>query len=311
MTHRSVSIGLIGVPRDRIDETATALLRQPRLQLTQVYDPCWKTAEGFAGRIVADVAPSIRELLRCCRGVIVGNAGWLGDLPLRWSIQQQHPLLALGSTLLGMEESLLEELHRLNSSQGTLVMPDLLHRWCPSTIRLRELTATRIGAVESLSVEYHQPSLKTPLLTSVVDWCGNVIQSQVLEVRPAEASDAVRLLFRRRAQSGEPVWADVRCTADAGDPLFPLSAKVRCRHGSAEVHGAQELSWRIGHSVSRESLTQDRSAWDLMFDLFGRRLAGGIVPVPDLADVRTALRIRSGVERCGETGESFVIHAHS
>ena len=62
------------------------------------------------------------------------------------------------------------------------------------------------------------------------------------------------------------------------------------------VLGEQSLEWSIGPRLEHESLVSDRAAADVMYDLFGRRLVGGIVPVPDLADLIRAQRILAAAE---------------
>ena len=62
--------------------------------------------------------------------------------------------------------------------------------------------------------------------------------------------------------------------------------------GVAEIRSASEVAWRSGdRPMESEKLTSDRSEHDIMLDLFCRRVAGGLIPVPDFFDVSHALRM--------------------
>ena len=71
-----------------------------------------------------------------------------------------------------------------------------------------------------------------------------------------------------------------------------LPVRIACDRGSAEIRSASEVAWQVGDQrLESETLTSDRSEHDIMLDLFCRRVAGGLIPVPDYFDVSNALRI--------------------
>ncbi len=71
-----------------------------------------------------------------------------------------------------------------------------------------------------------------------------------------------------------------------------LPVRIACERGSAEIRSASEVAWQAGDQpLESETLTSDRSEHDIMLDLFCRRVAGGLIPVPDYFDVSNALRI--------------------
>jgi|GEM_PF-919745 len=71
-----------------------------------------------------------------------------------------------------------------------------------------------------------------------------------------------------------------------------LPVRIQCERGRAEIRSASEVAWQVdGQPLESEKLTSDRSEHDIMLDLFCRRVAGGLIPVPDYFDVSHALRI--------------------
>lgn len=79
-------------------------------------------------------------------------------------------------------------------------------------------------------------------------------------------------------------------SADCSEQL-PL-VRISCERGWAEIRSASEIAWQIGEQRSEsEKLTADRAEHDIMLDLFCRRVAGGLIPVPDFFDVSHALRM--------------------
>jgi predicted dehydrogenase len=71
-----------------------------------------------------------------------------------------------------------------------------------------------------------------------------------------------------------------------------VPVRIACERGSAEIRSASEIAWQAGDQpLESETLTADRSEYDIMLDLFCRRVAGGLIPVPDYFDVSNALRI--------------------
>jgi hypothetical protein len=59
---------------------------------------------------------------------------------------------------------------------------------------------------------------------------------------------------------------------------------VQCQYGSASLEGTQRLMWQLENERFTESLSADRPAAEVMLDHFTRRVVGGLIPVPTLAD---------------------------
>ncbi|WP_437223576.1 hypothetical protein SH661x_003271 [Planctomicrobium sp. SH661] len=278
-----------------------ALLRQSRLQLTDVYDPCLAKAQENAQHLDATFSPSLDGMLRRCQGVVIGDVKWMGLEPVSRACELQRPSLILQSVLAQLSQSDLERLQKMSFDSRTMIMPELSFRWARSTLRLRELTATQAGAIERLELTYRgEPGSHAELMA--FDWCCNVMQSECRSVIADTEEDTVLLKFRRPDRHGNSVTARIQSNPAAGENGCPtLTAKIECRHGRVDLTGEEKLDWEIDRRRVSDSLASDRSASDVMFDLFGRRLVGGIVPIPEISDLMKSHEIRRGTQKSRET----------
>ena len=74
-------------------------------------------------------------------------------------------------------------------------------------------------------------------------------------------------------------------------PEYPadFGAELTCRDGVVIVTGNRRVRWKAGDDEADEELSDDRTSAAVQLDLFSRRLAGGLVPVPSLEDVAVAV----------------------
>lgn len=287
-----IKLGLIGAIAETAMGVLNSLLRQPRLQLTDVYDPCMARAQENAQHLDATYSPSLDGLLRRCQGVVVGDVKWMGLEPILRALEMHRPVLILQSVLKELSHRDLLRLQEVSLDSRAMIMPELPYRWARSTLRLRELTATHAGAIEWMELTCPGNSGNHEELLAF-DWCLNVMQSECRLVHVQTDRESVQLKFRRLNREGEPVSALIHFSSQppAEAPMI-AEARIECRHGRIHVVGEERLDREIDRNRASETLTLDRSASDVMFDLFGRRLAGGIVPVPEIADLIKAHEIR-------------------
>lgn len=294
MARSPLKLGMISVGASMDCPVAAALGQLPRLELDSLYDPCYARCVEAARRFSARPAPSLMGLLQRVDGVIIGEAGWLGPQALLLAAERQRPALALEAAFVPLTDDVLRRLAARITEKPALWMPELRHRWARTTLRLRELTATKLGAIDALDVVC-RPGASAP--GPALDWCCNVMQSEPRAVASNGEATEIQLSFRRAGRDGAPVQTRLR--VDAAQPAdgFPiLEAQAVCRHGRVWVRGETTLDWQTERPVTHESLDSDRGAVSVMLDLFGRRLAGGIVPVPDLGDLVRLRRIASALE---------------
>jgi len=300
-----IKLGLVGAIAETAMSVLNALLRQPRLQLTDVYDPCLAKAQENAQHLDTSFSPSLDGLLRRAQGIVVGDVKWLGLEPILLAAEFQLPTLILRPVLSQLSDEDLETLRSKSQEARALIVPELSHRWTRSTLRLRELTATQLGAIEEIDLICNSvPGSHAELM--VFDWCTNVMQSECRSVEVQPETGALLLKYRRLNREGKPVFARIQFEATQSSTDFPVtSARITCRHGNVVIAGEEKLDWEIDRRKVSEALHSDRGASDVMFDLFGRRLVGGIVPIPEIGDVLKMHQIRRACEKsrtdCAET----------
>ena len=101
------------------------------------------------------------------------------------------------------------------------------------------------------------------------------------------------LQCRRRRSNGESVSVVLRGlrqhrSGDVAEADVQFEAHGACRHGDFQLAAPFQIRHSIGRTAVDEKLNADRSSYDIMLDLFGRRLVGGLVPVPDFVDLLRA-----------------------
>lgn len=305
MAIRHVRIGVIGLEDFTADAGLAGLQAQPRLRVSAIWNPSHESTRRAAELLQAHASRSIDSMLARSdvEGLVVLSPGWTGWHSFHFAAAHRVPALLLSSRLadrLFFQEQAVTRLVRESHEANVLLMPGLLMRWTPATIRLRELTATSLGAIESLSVSGETLSLHSRYLADLVDWCCNVIQSAPLSICARHVGDghglsrlSVRLTFRRRRSNGEPVQAEVQLRLGLSPVAHAphLTATAECRHGSCRIRGDRQIESSWEHHTRPETLNTDRSEVDVALDLFGRRIVGGVVPVPDLGDVQRSLQL--------------------
>lgn len=306
MALREVKLGLVGTGTGIVGQVSSALIRQGKLLLTEVFDPCLVSAKIDADEVAAKSSPSLDGMLRRTSGIIVADVKWMGVEPMVRAAGLQRPALLLLAAVATLKPKELARLRHLADLASTLVMPELPLRWGRSTLRLRELNATKLRGIEEMHLTCRCRSGSVQELL-VFDWCINVVQSECLFVLTDANTGSVRLQFLRKQQDGSPVTVHIHfqpAENDDSSSSFPIvESRVRCVRGSVHITSEFHLEWnQSGEASQAESLQTDRSSGELMYDLFGRRLVGGLVPVPDVSDLLRAHALRaawiqSGVEK--------------
>jgi predicted dehydrogenase len=296
-------IGLIGLGPDWEQHYRPALEGLTRrLRIAAVYDTVASRAEQLALEFGAVPCTGLRRLLDRpdVAAVLLLDTAWHGESPLQMAVDYGKPTFLGGGCRLGRAR--MEELHARAQAAGVLIVPELRLRATPASMRLRELTATRLGPVESLRVELGASAAETlpGTLAAALDWCAYAAQSTPCDLEDVAAPHAaagreLTVRFRRHTTQGAPVSAVVRVTASIADGDWcgvpPIHVRVECANGSVDVTSPSELSWRSGSETVHERLTSERPSGEVLLGHFARRIVGGLVPVPDLEDLCRPLRL--------------------
>lgn len=310
-----LNLGVVGLGPTWETLYRPALARlERRARVKAVYDSVLDRAAQVAAEIDAEPVDSIRLLLRRSdvRAVLIVDPGWQNLWPLRFALEQQRAaFLAAAPAEIGE----IRALRRQADDMGLVVMPELPLRCLPASIRLRELSATRLSAVERLEVESDcdDPQQDQSISLQLLDWCCDIVQSAPVRVEQLPApqdqpSRTIRIEFRRqRADRSGPVIAHVKlCRLEppesAATPITPPSMRCRaeCVGGEAILEDAHRIRWQDADGAHAESLTSDRFATELTLDHFIRRVVGGLIPVPGLGDLSRAWELLEAAARSRE-----------
>lgn len=250
-----------------------------------------------------------------CDGVLLIEPDRPGWFPLLAAVAAQRSVYAV---LPAPEEaSQLAELHAQAQSAGVLVVPELRLRYTPATLRLRELLATELGPVQGVEIRAlaHGIAARPRVVGELADWCRVVLGTAPRDVRCSDVAAAqggvvrtIALTFPAAAGRTETMVATITLPAvTAGSETrpadaWPLEFSLVCKYGEARLEDAAQIRWREGGREQVESLSADRTAASVAVDHFARRLAGGLIPVPDLSDVLAAWRIAAAADRSREAG---------
>ncbi|MCA9078645.1 MAG: Gfo/Idh/MocA family oxidoreductase [Planctomycetaceae bacterium] len=311
-----VNVGVIGLGTDWQSRYLPALLKmQQRIRVVSVHDDVATRAEVTADQLQSSFASGVRDLLNQTdvRGWLYLGTHWRTD----WLIEQfaSRGVAVFVGRDVRTDVDQLRRWHQRADDAGVTVLPELPLRFTPAILRLRELMATDLGPVTSMKVEAASNgkcAAETSAMIQVVDCCCALLRRHLVEVEYASDRNgdirSVRLAYRSFRQSepaDEPVAVEV--TLNGSGNVVPtaipsLTIELRCRRGVALLCGEQNLRWEAEGHTSVEKLNADRSSAEVMLDLFARRVVGGLVPVPDLADqiqaIEDANRVMQVFRQC-------------
>lgn len=298
-----LNVGLIGSGPDWENAYRPALANlSRRLRVRSVYAPVYGVARQVAADLDCSVAQGLVAMFEepDLKAVLMLDTGWCGDMPARLGCLTAKPSFL--ACRLGEGVEVLRDLITCAAPLGMAMMPELALRYTPATSRLRELTATKLGRPQNITIEAgcgvadQASALFSRLLGNPaadwIDWCCSVVGVAPAEVRRCDASvceSIHKIRFREPTSGGEAPRAQIRLVRAGYDGDFRVA--VRCVNGTAELTGAGTICWQAGNELREENLGGERQAAEVMLDHFARRVVGGLIPVPTLEDACRALEL--------------------
>jgi len=175
-----------------------------RVRVRAVYDTIASRGEQVAAEFGAIPYQGVLTLLSQpdLRGILVLDTSWHGNALLNFVRKSRKPAYIAGS--LGEDWDELLELRSLVESEGLLVMPEFSRRFTPSTCRLHELIATRLGRPRHIAIHAVPPAADAPdavpgqaagtdFLVGILDWCRYVVRSTAVQLEASPLiSDSAR-----------------------------------------------------------------------------------------------------------------------
>lgn len=284
-----ITLGVIGLTSEWFEDLEPRIRSNARLVVAAMFEEPAARKRLLSRQERLKVTGAVQGMLRTpgLRAVICCRLGWRGEHMVRQVLERGLPLyLAAGAVaeLDGQVEKLLPQVEEA----GGIVCPDLSWRYTPATLRLRELVATRLGPCRTIDIEV--PEMSPKWLRAACDW-SLLVSGARGESNGHRAGGAVYLELGKtdiRISTVERLVADE--TAPPPRPLW----RIECERGRAVLTGETEITWQTEEDCHTEHLRDDRSRLDVNLDLFFRRVAGGLIPTPSLADVdRTETLLQS------------------
>jgi predicted dehydrogenase len=328
-----VNVGIIGLGAawDSRYRPALASLAH-RIRVCAVYDTVAYRAEQVALEFSAVPFEGVRALVNHSevRGILFLDGGWHAAESLAFLCSSRKPAFVAGS--MGSDAARVARFRARSTAEGATIMPEFSRRYTPATSRLQELMATRLGNPQRLVIDAmlpdsesseFLPGQKTTIdyLVGLFDWCRYVLRTApvALHSRPLDANGAgdrpgrtITVEFAKRRSGGESPTAELRLhapqaakqpktTGFANSPTY----EIHCEHGRAVIGKSDAIEWEADCGQMQESLTSDRSEFEVMLDHFCRRVAGGLIPVADIVDVCQCLHLAYAAEQSLAQGSTI------
>ena len=329
---KMVSLGIIGLGSSWEMRYAPAVRKLgQRIKIRAVYDPVAdraKLAAPSLGAVAVQGVVALAERIDV-QAVLMLNSGWQGDASLRLLYGRKKPIFVAG--LHDADTGSLQKLHEKTVADGIAIIPELGRRYTPATARLQELMATRLGrprriVIYAISGTAEEPQragggMDIDCLTGLFDWCHYLVRSPAISVearksrageRQPHESRTIAVRFQNARGGGEPTVAELHLPESSSERLNQettsaatewLPCEVICEKGTALLQSATTITWTTDGEPIRESLASDRSEVEVMLDHFCRRVAGGLIPVADIADLCYGTRMAQAARDSLDTGE--------
>lgn len=227
---------------------------------------------------------------------LIFDPGWFESYPAHLAVQHGRPALFANTFSVAIPR--LRQILQASADGGETLMPEFPQRFTPATTRLRELIATKFGAAQQIDVTVPlQATAPDDILEwldqcraeaiGLFDWCRCLIGTSCLEVQfeTTDAGTQFRLGFApRTGQATDTPTAVIRFSKSE-----PARRQIKCERGSATVTNGTQISWQSTEGSSDETLSNERSPYEIILDQFCRRALGGLVPVPTVHDALKAI----------------------
>jgi hypothetical protein len=297
-----VGLGLIGLgPRWEQVYREPLLRLRNRLTIRLVHDSVEARARSVANDLEAEVVGSLQQVLkrRTLQGVLILDPAWYRAGALDLIAQSGKPAF-LGEAVLesvfglgGSSSSRISLIHDApeNAPLNDQFVPELGLRLTPATCRLRELIATKLGPVVQLKVSLERVA-DANKIASVIDWCCHIMGGSPIRFQIVSDTDPFtsRIEFTfPPVSAGSGAVERTASIVQTSDADSVLKFDVRCLHGSASLLSCTQIVWRTEAGVIEESLTNERTAIEILIDQFCRRALGGLNPIGRLSEYLRAV----------------------
>jgi predicted dehydrogenase len=335
-------VGLIGLGDSWQQRYAPALRAlAERFEVRAICEQVGHRAQQAAGEFGAAAVDGYHVLSRRedIDAVLILAPQWYGSLPILAACEAGKAVYCAAGLDMEPEEAQLVK-QRVEEA-GIAFMAEFPRRQAPATLRLKELTATRLGPPRILFCHQRSPA-PTPLshlpghsphhaairdLVELVDWCRYVVDRDPTAVtglvhssgtgsdeEPEEDYHMMSLDFSDDSPPGTGPLAQISCgryiPADWHEAITyrPLAAmQVSCARGIAFVDLPATLVWFDEAGRHQESLDSERPVGEQVLSQFHRVVTGVVRKTCDLEDAYRALMIVQEARRSHQEGRRIAL----
>lgn len=331
LVRRPVNLGIVGLRADWETRYLPVLQKlNQRMRLSAVFSPIFACSEQIAQQHNATAVHGLISLMNRSDvdAVLFLDASWHGLEALRLLCTGSKPVYIAAK--IDNDIDTLQACHWAAVSDGLTFMPEFDWRYTPATARLQELIATHLGPIRQISIDAvlggnvsskfanNGLTINPTALMSLLDWSCYLLRTspktiEVIDdnntINQSENQRTIRVSFPvshsstqhpSTQQSDQQITvAEIRLSHTENETA--ITQKVVCESGSAVLKTSHQISWEAGNHSTTESLTTDRNELEVMLDLFCRRVVGGLIPVPSLADVSRGISLLNAVRESEQT----------
>lgn len=318
-----VNVGIVGLgPEWEVSYRPALLSLRDRIRVSCIYDPVFNRAQQAADQANAIAAESIVALRERpdIRAFLLLDVGWHRWEALKLLCAARKPTYV--ETASPGDVDALRLIHQSAANVGLPLVPALRYRYMPATVRLRELMATRLGSPKEIRIEatiepVHGGDSEADAgrrdLIGMLDWCRYFFQATPDRLQATSLNGAAHaslknceivVHFTEKASDGSGSQARLLVSPAETSNAASLRCIAHCRKGTAVITGPSSIEWTLGSDRIQESLAGERSEFELMLDLFCRRVVGGLVPVADLSDLLRSVDLLQAARQSLQSGEA-------
>lgn len=326
-TRGQLAVGLIGLGPTWERHYRDAVHRlSSKLRVQAVCDAVHVRAAAVAAEFHAATISSPWQLSqrRDIKAWLILDPGWLGIYPAELAVWCGRP--ALFTNCFGSDPQRLTELFGHAIERGETLLAEFPQRFLPATTRLRELIATKLGPVRRITLQVPMPSTgKTAALkwlaeqqadcVGLLDWCACLIGLPAASVEFDSNAGRSRLQLTYAAQPADTPRDAPRSEIVLAQDLKQAGVEpcrwIECERGSATIANSTSITWQTETEQADESLTNERSPFEIVLDQFCRRALGGLLPVPTLIDAVRSLAIVQAATESLSTGRLVSVKSAS
>ena len=303
-----------------------------RFTVTAVYDQVARRAEIEAGQVGAKAVDGLIALIDRddVDVVYLLTPQWFGLHPIEVACALGKPIYC-ALPLAGVDDEL-ERIDGLVRASGVPFMPEFARRFYPTSLRLRELLATRLGRPRLVIGQgrlfgfdrYGQPGPSTQIAPAsllvdpgsyLLDWCRFVFQAEPKSVQgwggtilpDGEKKDTDFVTYLLEFEGGGVAQVAAGryhrdAWGDAGRFLPQPGIQVYAERGVAWLELPDRIQWTDSEGSHEERLPLEPSVGEMLNDHFHRLVRGAQSMAPTWNDSIAVARLISAIQRSGQEG---------